>query len=109
MNMKSKSTVGSPTTSTDVMEQMAILRDDLNSITVTLGELAQAKGADLTHAAQGRINEAKQKATEGVETARAQAAHLNDQANDFVRTQPAAALGIAAGLGFLIGMLSTRK
>ena len=38
-----------------------------------------------------------------------QAAAVQGQANDFIKNQPAAALGIAAGLGFLVGLISSRK
>jgi len=109
MSAKQQNTTSSSPTTADVTEQLSILRDDLNSITATIAELAQAKGADLSQAAQDRLDAAKASANAGVEHAKLQAVHLNSQANDFVRTQPAAALGIAAGLGFLIGMLSSRK
>lgn len=93
----------------DVTEQMAILRDDIRSLSETITELAQAKGVEMSQAAKDQVASARETANAGVDAAKQQAAQLQGQANDFVRDQPAVALGIAAGLGFLVGMLTTRK
>ncbi|MGC1495677.1 MAG: DUF883 domain-containing protein [Sulfitobacter sp.] len=109
MTPKAKGKTMAQTQPSDVTEQMAILRDDIRSLSETIAELAQAKGGEMSQAAKDQIHAARDTANAGVDAAKVQAAQLQGQANDFVRDQPAAALGIAAGLGFLVGMLSTRK
>lgn len=109
MTNKLKDSVTGQAVPADVAEQMAILRDDVRSLTETVAQVAQAKGQELTHAANEQLVSARNAANAGLGTAKAQAVHLQDQANDFVRDQPAAALAIAAGLGFLIGLSSGRK
>lgn len=93
----------------DVAEQLAILKDDVRSLTESIAQLAQAKGLEFSHAANDQLASARDSANAKLNSAKAQATQLQDQANDFVRDQPAAALAIAAGLGFLIGMSSGRK
>jgi ElaB/YqjD/DUF883 family membrane-anchored ribosome-binding protein len=88
---------------------MEILRADLSTLAATVAELAQSKGADLSQAAKDQIAAARETAANQADVAKEKALHLHDQAHDFARNQPATALGIAAGLGFLIGMMMTRK
>ncbi|MGJ8628231.1 MAG: DUF883 family protein [Sulfitobacter sp.] len=105
MSTKMKSTVDT----TDVADQMATLRADISTLTSTVSELAKLKGMEVSDAAKEQIATAKNAASAQADLAKQQAAQLHDQANEFVRTQPATAVGLAAGLGFVIGMLMTRK
>jgi len=105
MNAKTKTNVEPA----DVADQMATLRADISALTSTVSELAKLKGSELSDAAKDQIASAKNVAAAQSEAAKQQAAQLQDQANEFVRTQPATAVGMAAALGFVIGMLMTRK
>lgn len=93
----------------DLTNQMEILRRDLGSLTQTMADLGRAKGEQAAAAVKSKAYDARDVASEKAELARLQAAQLHDQANDFIRSQPATALGIAAGLGFLVGYLGSRK
>lgn len=86
----------------DLSAQIDTLKNDLSALTQTLSDLGAAKA-----------KEAKNAASEG-------AAHLQNagrdkileaqlQAEDFVHKQPATSLGLAAGLGFLVGILTARR
>jgi ElaB/YqjD/DUF883 family membrane-anchored ribosome-binding protein len=109
MSTKLKEMNQNATQFSDVTEQMAILKDDIRSLSATIAEMAQAKGNDMSHSAKAHVAEAREAVHSGVDVAKDQAAQIQGQAQDFIRTQPATALGIAAGVGFLIGMLGTRK
>lgn len=109
MATKSKIGGGADTTTQDVADQMATLRADIGALTSLVTELAQNKGADLSDAAKEQVSAVKQSARDHAEAAKDQAQQLQDQATAFARDQPAVALGVAAGLGFLVGMLMTRK
>lgn len=106
MNMKTKS---SNTDASDVAEQMAILRADIGALTAAVSDLAVAKGNEVSDVAKQKFASAKDAAAVQANAAKQQAGQLQDQANEFVRTQPATAVGMAAAVGFVIGMLISRK
>lgn len=75
----------------DLAEQIDNLKNDLSSLTKMLSDLGAAKADDVTTAAKDKAIEAQL------------------HAEEFVRTQPATSLGLAAGLGFLVGMITARR
>lgn len=95
--------------SADLAKQVEILRNDLSSLTEIIGDLGKAKGDEAIAAANAKAAEVRAKLHDSAETARLQAMEMQDQANHFIKTQPATALGLAAGVGFLIGFLGSRK
>ena len=86
----------------DLSNQIEILKSDISTLTDTLGEYAKAKGVEAGETA-------KVKAQKVADAGREKALEAQLHAEDFVRTQPAAALGLAAGLGFLVGMITSRR
>lgn len=93
----------------DLTDQIETLRKDLSDLTGTIADIGKTKKAQLADAAAQQVETARQK---GIETADLLGNHARDvqgQANDFVKSQPATALGIAAGVGFLVGLMSTRR
>lgn len=93
----------------DLTSQIETLRKDLSDLTGTIADLGRSKKAELSDAAAQQVDAARKK---GIETADILGDHARDvqgQANDFVKSQPATALGIAAGVGFLVGLMSTRR
>ncbi|WP_333685335.1 DUF883 family protein [Pontibaca methylaminivorans] len=102
------STSDSPS-SEELAKQLEELRSDMNKLTKTMGDLGRASGARLGDAARENLDRAEQLAHSGMEAARARAQQLEHQASDFVAQQPAMALGIAAGLGFLVGLMTSRR
>lgn len=107
MNAKTKTGAGADPS--DVADQLAILRDDISALTSTVAELAKLKGVEVSQATKDQIDAAKQTAATQARAAKDQAALLQDQANEFVRTQPATAVGMAAAVGFVIGIMMSRK
>lgn len=79
-------------------EQIAVLRQDISAISRSLADI----GASTKDAA---VQSARVKAAE----LRASGEELGQQAVDAVRQQPAAAVGMAVGVGFLLGFLTGRK
>ncbi|MHA6263310.1 DUF883 family protein [Arenibacterium sp. CAU 1754] len=97
------------TTVADLSEQIAILRNDLSDLSGTIAGLGKTKTAELKDAAAQQADVAREKGAKAAEYVSERAHEAQAQANDFVKTQPGAALGIAAGLGFLVGYLSSRR
>ena len=75
----------------DLSAQIQILRDDIASLTSTMGDYGKAKAQEARSTAQDAAAEAQMRAEE------------------FVRSQPTTALGIAAGIGFLFGLVTARR
>ncbi|SEL17282.1 DUF883 family protein [Roseovarius nanhaiticus] len=95
--------------SEDLQKQIATLRQDLAGITETLGAMAKAQKEGMTDAAQKRFEDARARGADAINSAQAQANALNAQAHDFVQEKPALSLGMAAALGFVVGILSTNR
>lgn len=96
-------------TSADLAKQVDVLRKDLGALTEIITDLGKSKGDDAVAAAKAKVDGVKEKATDTADIARLQAMELQGQANDFIKNQPATALGIAAGIGFLVGFMGSRK
>ncbi|WP_281855867.1 DUF883 domain-containing protein [Litoreibacter halocynthiae] len=96
-------------TSDDIAEQLAVLKSDISGLTDIIAEMGKGKASDLSQAANATARAAREQGAEQLERAKERAADLRGQANDFVTKQPATALAIAAGAGFLIGFMSSRR
>lgn len=93
----------------ELSKQVEILREDLSTLTQTIADLGKAKGEEAVASAKAKADEVREKAADTAETARLQAMEIQGQANDFIKNQPATALGIVAGVGFLVGYMTARK
>lgn len=93
----------------DLSAQLDALKADIGTITSTLSDMGRAKGEEIGNQAKSAAKAAQRKGEEAAEYATGKAHDAHDAANDFVRSQPATALGIAAGIGFLVGMMSSRR
>ena len=95
--------------SNDVSQQMKVLRDDIANLTATVAEYGKAQGNQLKAVA---AQKAAGVAAAGAGTAhavRVQADKTYADAEAAVRANPGTAIGIAAGLGFLVGFLASRR
>lgn len=86
----------------DLSKQINALKSDLATLTESVSDYTKSRTSEMTAAAKARAKEAAQ-------TGRDKAIEAQQYTEDFIRTQPATALGIAAGLGFLIGMVTARR
>ena len=86
----------------DLSTQIAILKDDIAALTATMGDVGKAKVAEASSTASAT-------AADLAEAGRAKAVETQEKAEEFIRTQPTTALGIAAGIGFLVGLMTVRR
>lgn len=97
----------------DLNAQMQTLKSDIAALTSAVGAYGKAKGAEAMDGAKANARAAKELTADQIEALSAHAQKLgqdlHNQADTFVKQQPATALGIAAGAGFLIGLLTARK
>lgn len=90
-------------------EQMKILRADMAAITKTLGDLSVNTKDAAIRSARQKASELRETGEEQLHHAQVRAEELGQQAVDAVRKQPATAVGLAVGVGFILGFLSGRK
>lgn len=93
----------------DLSAQIATLKKDVSALTKTLGDLG-------VHSKNAAINGAKRTASDAYDAGEAQFHAARDQAEragqyaaDTVRAQPATSMAVAVGVGFMLGMLTSRR
>lgn len=86
----------------ELAEQIAALKKDIASLTDTLGSYGKAKSDEMRQSARSAADDL-------TNAGRAKALEAQQQAEEFLKTQPGTALGIAAGLGFLVGLITARR
>lgn len=86
----------------DLSAQIDVLKNDLSSLTQALSDYGVAKSQDAKRAAQQTAADLQAAGRDTAQKAQA-------QAEEFVHNQPATSLGLAAGLGFLVGMMTARR
>lgn len=95
--------------SDDLRRQLEALRADLASVTSTLAEIGKHKG----DAVAGSLRDGASKIFAAGEEKAGQMAHaagdIYAEYSEMTRRNPATALGIAAGVGFIVGLLLSRR
>jgi len=86
----------------DLSTQIAILKDDIAALTSTMGDFGRTQAHSAAATAKSTAADLSQAGLE-------KALETQEKAEEFVRTQPTTALGIAAGVGFLVGMITARR
>ncbi|KHA53154.1 DUF883 family protein [Sulfitobacter geojensis] len=94
---------------TDVSKQMAVLREDIANLSATVAEYGKAQGAIMKSAATQKADQAVETGAAAAEALKVKANKTYTDAEDAVRANPGTAIGIAAGVGFLVGMMSARR
>lgn len=97
-----KTTTAQTVTVDDLSEQIATLKSDIATLTSTMGDLGKAKTHEATQSAKDTVDHL-------ATASRERALDAQKQAEEFVRTQPSTALGLAAGIGFLAGLIMARR
>ncbi len=89
--------------------QIETLKADIASITEMLGDIGARRKDETMDAAKARYEQARSEGERLYGEARGRAEDAQDQALEAIRRQPATAIGLAVGLGFLFGFLTSRK
>lgn len=92
----------------DVSKQMAVLRDDIANLTATVAEYGKAQGMALKATAAQKAVGIAESGAQTAQSLKAAAEKTYSSTEDAVRANPAAAVGIAAGVGFLVGLMARR-
>ena len=93
----------------DFQAQLAALRADLVAMAATLAAMSRTGGDQVKQAAADAFADLKAKGGESVDAAAAQAGETLDGVADYARQNPLQSLGIAAGLGMILGLIFGRR
>lgn len=96
-------------TEKDVAAQLDALKQDIAGLNDIVKKLAEEKVSDARKEGSRMASEVENAAREAGERVRAGADKAVAQVEDSVRRQPAVSMGVAAGLGFLVGYMSARR
>lgn len=99
-------------TTTDVEKlnaQIAELKTDMQTITKTLAEIGAQRRDSAAESVRGAAEDLRHRSEKQMFEAQLAAEKYGKQATDAVREQPAMAMGLAVGLGFLVGFATGRK
>ena len=93
----------------DLAAQLEALKADIVGLSETIAALGKAKGKEVKEYAAAEAAALRERGEEKVAHLQQRAGVLSDQANAMINQNPATAIGVAAGVGFLVGILLTRK
>ncbi|MFD1341443.1 hypothetical protein [Litorisediminicola beolgyonensis] len=90
-------------------DQMAALKADLASLTDMITEIGVRRKDETVEMARDRIERLRREGRERFDDAQRYAHDTQDQVLESIRRQPGTAVGIAVAVGFLIGLVTSRK
>lgn len=93
----------------DLSAQMETLRADMAQIVETMGALSRAKTGEAAEALAETAAELRRRGEEQLAAAREKGSEALESATGYVRSHPAESLAVAAGLGFVVGLLLRRR
>lgn len=93
---------GKDVTIDELSAQIEKLKTDLSTLTTSLTEYGVGKPEAMLESAQEKAEALKL-------AGRDKAIEAQLHTEEFVKNQPATALGLAAGLGFIVGMITARR
>ncbi|MCW2306618.1 DUF883 family protein [Rhodobium gokarnense] len=89
-------------------EQIRQLRTDISELARTMRGMGDAKARDFKRRARGKADEISAGAEDALAAMTDQLEDIERDITRKVRKNPFAALGVAAGVGFLVAMLARR-
>ncbi|MEM9013080.1 MAG: hypothetical protein AAGE18_17810 [Pseudomonadota bacterium] len=90
-------------------EQIDVLRNEISDLTRSAAAFAQQKGDAALQDARSKADRALAQGSDKLEDVRETLEHLPDRTKEAVQQRPLMALGVAAGIGLLVGLLSGRR
>lgn len=97
-----------PATAADLERQLEQIRNDIAALTETLAAIAASKADEVKAQAFKAGSDAAEASAHVFETARDQVCAAQSDLEDRIRAKPLQALGIAAGVGFFLALLTRR-
>lgn len=96
-------------TAHDLEKQIDALKADISGISQILTDMAADRRDATVDGVQQAVSDLSARGNDAAAEMHRKGAALGDQAADAVRQQPATAVAIAVGAGFLVGLLTGRR
>ena len=93
----------------DIQAQLKVLQSDIANLTKIVGDYGRHQKDELTIYANERARKLRADAEAGVKLTEAQMRDAYSNAEAAVRSNPGTAVAIASGVGFLIGLIASRR
>ncbi len=106
---KKNMTSGTSTDYKELSDQIATLKKDLAGMTELIGEIGLRRKDETVAAARERAEYLRERGHDALSEAQIRAGDAQEQAFAAIRRQPGTAIGIAAAIGFLAGLMTSRK
>ncbi|PWE33488.1 hypothetical protein DDZ14_04630 [Maritimibacter sp. 55A14] len=90
-------------------KQIEMLKNDIASISQTLTDMGAQRRDEAVEGMRRTASELRDRGQARAAEAREYAEDTGHQVADAVRQQPATAVGLAVGLGFILGFLTSRR
>lgn len=98
-----------PATVEELSDQIEALKAELAALAGNARSRGEAIAEDLADRGRAALDRARDEASHHATRARERAGDYLDRADTAVRQNPATAMGVAVGAGFLIGLLLARR
>lgn len=92
----------------DVTEQLETLRADMSKLMSSVAALGRAKSDEVASTVRAKSSEMASAVSDTADNLRRRGENAFDQAAELTRARPGEALALAAGIGFLAGLLVRR-
>lgn len=89
----------------DITQQIEALKKDISGLTSTIADLGRSEADRALNRAKSKGEDLRQAGEDQMEMMRLRAEVYGQEAGEFIRKQPGTALGLAAALGLVAGML----
>lgn len=93
----------------DLAKQIDELKADVSKLVETLGAMARSEGEGLSAEMRAKAEKLRDTSADHAARAEARLSELAGEAEWLARDRPAAAMGMAAGIGFLLGLILSRR
>lgn len=107
--MASSSANGQDAQMKEIGAQVDALKNDISALTKAVSDMGVAKTKEFKHAAYDQAEQLRERGEAVMADAGARARAAGHTVEQQVQQNPAAALGIATGVGFLLGLIFARK
>lgn len=103
--MSTTKTSGKDPSIDDLSKQIETLKNDISALTTTIGDLGKAEAQRAAGAAKAKGQELRSAGEDQLQDLKTRAEHYGEEAGTYVREQPMTALGLAAAVGLIAGMI----
>lgn len=92
----------------NIEEQIRKIREDITGLGSAIAKFGSSKAGQYQAEAEGAVNDAAERSREALDAANRELSRLEKQLAGRIRRNPVSAVGIAAGIGFIVALLMRR-